>query len=709
MAKNLSDLQSEREQLNAAEAKNAYEQAFNNTCEKAALIQAAAATRALLLKFMDELPALLLDAAGMEFNETKLHYRLSDTAHNALNLFNQQVENASIDLPMFGECFKRGCKPRELMTVSKWADKHRWIDSGTNAPGQWKTSRTPYLREIMDSLSEHSPVRTVVYMKSSGVGGTECMYNWIGYTMHHLQNKDMLVVNPTLELRDRSFNSRLSKMLTETEVLNELVNKSSRNKSNRSDLLEYGGMSRLIKAGANSPDSLRSDHLPYVICDEVDAFPWDVGGEGDPMTLVGNRQRTFTRAKTFLISTPTGENNSRIAQEYSRSDMRRYFVHCPHCNEAQILEKGDRETPWGLKWRRSLANPAVVDTAWYLCKHCACIIEEGYKTQMLNEGIWIPEKPEVQLIRGYHSNALYAAVGLGLGWQQIAEKWLSCQNDTSELKAFINTYMGEVFKEDGTDIQNISLISRLEEYKNPPILAITAFVDVQKDRLEATIDGWGLNEECWTLDHIIIPGDTAQQEVWDDMHEALVDSKVEFCGVDSGYQTSMVYAFCEKRKWTVATKGVSGMGRPLIEDERKRRQRLRVKRKKGVSVEPIGVDQGKALVYSRIKLQKAGAGYIHFPQTAAFDEEYFAQLAAERLVTKMRGTRPIQEWVQLRPRNEALDCKVGSLAAFRLARFDMQARAAKKSIKQKDADEDENQKNVMIPMQPRRRVRVRNV
>lgn len=679
--KSLTDLQSEREQLNAAQAKADFEQALKSTCDKAALIKAAAATRELLMDLMGNLPKLMLDAIDDEASETQVHYLMSDAAHSALNGFNQKVDAASYALPQFGESFKRGCKPRELITVSQWADKHRWIKSGTNAPGKWNTNLTPYLREIQDNLSEHSPVRTVVFIKSSGVGGTEAMYNWLGYTMHHLQNKDMLAVVPTLELRDRSFNPRLTKVLAETEVLNDMVSTASRHKSNRTDLLEYGAMARLIKAGANSPDSLRSDHLPYVLCDEVDAFPWDVGGEGDPMTLIENRQRTFSRAKTYLVSTPTKESNSRIAQQYERSDMRRYYVPCPHCGEYQVLEKGDRDTPYGLKWRKNLNNPAEVDAVWYVCRANACIIEEASKTEMLANGKWVAEKPEVKLIRGYHINALYAPIGLGLGWKKIAEKWLSCQNDSSELKAFINTYMGEVFKEQGTDIQDISLISRLEEYANPPVLAITAYVDVQKDRLEATIDGWGLNEECWTLDHIIIPGDTAQIYVWDEMHEALMDAGVEYCGVDSGYQTSMVYAFCEKRKWTVATKGVSGMGRPLIEDERKRRQRLRVKRKRGVTIEPLGVDQGKALIYSRLKLMQAGAGYIHFPQTSAFDDEYFAQLAAERLVTKVRGTRPIQEWVQLRPRNEALDCKVGSLATFRLANFDMQARAAKKAFK----------------------------
>ena len=677
MAKTITDLQAEREQLNAAQAKANFEAALKSSCSKADVLAAAHAVRALLLQVLDDLPAAMLDAVSAETSETQVHYLMSDAAISAMQVFSVRIDDATKALPAFGESFKRGSKPREMLTVSQWADKHRWLKSGTNAPGKWQTSLTPYLREIMDSLSEHSPVREVVFIKSSGVGGTEVLFNWIGYVMHHLQNKDMLIVQPTLELRDRSFNPRLTKMLSESEVLNNLVSAASRNKSNRADLLEYGAMARLIKAGANSPDSLRSDHLPYVAGDEIDAYPWDVGGEGDPFTLIENRQRTFSRSKSYFPSTPTKENNSRVDQKYKRSDMRRFFVACPHCGELQVLEKGDRETPYGLKWRKNAINPAEIDTVWYVCRAHACIIEEASKTEMLQQGVWVAEKPEIKLIRGYHINALYAPVGLGLGWKQIAEKWLQVQGDSSELKAFINTYLGEVFKEEGADIQGLSLISRLEEYQNPPILAITAYVDVQKDRLEATVDGWGLDEECWTLDHIIIPGDTAQPYVWDEMHDALIDAKVERCGVDSGYQTSMVYAFCEKRGWTYATKGVSGLNRPLIEDERKRRQRLRVKRKRGVPVEPLGVDQGKALVYSRLKILKPGAGYIHFPQTAAFDDEYFAQLAAERLVTKVRGTRPIQEWVQLRPRNEALDCKVGSLATFRLANFDMPARAAK--------------------------------
>lgn len=670
----MADLKTEESRLNAEISSKEYEKALADTCTQLALVSSALKTRALMLRLTSRMESRLLDAIDGEFDETRVHYLMTDAMLDLMRELASEVDIAALPLPAFSEYFKRGAKPRDLLTVSQWADRNRWLQSGTNSPGRWNTALTPYLKEIMDSLSEHSPVRSVVFIKSSGVGGTEAMYNWLGYVMHHLQNKDLLAVVPTLELRDRSFNPRLAKMIDETEVLAELVSHASRSKTNRGDLMEYGARSRVIKAGANSPDSLRSDHLPYVICDEVDAFPWDVGGEGDPMTLIENRQRTFSRAKSYFVSTPTNDQASRIEILYKRSDMRRYQVPCPHCGEFQVLKFGGKDKSYGLKFRMSLPRddePSVVEICQYLCEHCAVMIDEGYKTEMLAKGRWIAEKPSIKANRGYHLNALYAPIGLGLGWKSIAEKWLSCQGDTSELKAFINTYLGETYKEDGEEQDPAALMMRLEVYSNPPIAFKTAGVDVQKDRLEVAIVGWGHAEESWLFDHIIIPGDTAQPYVWDELHDVLSGSGIKLAAVDSGYNTSFVYDFCEKRKWTVAIKGVEGSGRPLVEDERKRRARLRVKRKRGVHLEPLGVDQGKALIYSRLKLSVAGAGYIHFPQEAAFDDEYFKQLTAEKLVLKVKGTRPFYTWVKTRARNEALDCYLYAMAAMRLTAIDL--------------------------------------
>lgn len=669
----IADLQAERETLKAANARQEFERAHAETCAAKDLLAAGNALRRLLLDAMEAAAGDFVAAIAGEADETRVHYLLSEAAHQWATALGERVARATPELPELGDRFRRGVKPRDLLTVSEWADRNRELRSGTNAPGPWRTGLTPYLREIMDALSEHSSVRQVTFIKSSGVGGTEAMFNWIGYLMHHLGNKDLLCVMPTLELRDRSFNPRLSKMIDESPNLAGLVSTAARNRANRGDLLEYGARARIIKAGANSPDSLRSDHLPYVICDEVDAFPWDVGGEGDPMTLIENRQRTFTRAKTYIVSTPTKEGQSRISQQYARSDMRRYWVPCPECGEFQPLEWGGKDAPFGLKFRHAprpdgQEGPEVVTAAWYVCRHCAAIIEEASKTYMLAKGRWIAERPHIKHHRGYHINALYAPVGLGLSWVKCAQKWLDSQGDSAELKAFFNTYLGEVFSEQGDSIENISLISRREIYPVAlPVSLRTAGVDVQKDRLEVSVVDWGNGEEGWLRDHIIIPGDTALPEVWEELHDTLVDQEIKAAAIDSGYNASQVYAFVARRRWCFATKGVPGMGRPLIEDDKKRRQRLRVKRKRGVPVEPIGVDGGKGLLYARLKLTEPGQNYLHFPQEPAFDDEYFAQLAAEKLVTSYRGHRPLAEWVQTRPRNEALDCLLLALAALRLA------------------------------------------
>ena len=671
----LIDLQTERARLKALDARRELDEATAQTRRADDLLRAALAVRALLADILRTVPARLAQAIEGEHDETRVHYLLSDAVHTLLDDIGRRAEAASSALPEFGARFRRGARPRSLMTVSQWADKHRWLISGTNAPGKWRTDLAPYLRDIQDDLSEHSPVRTVVFIKSSGVGGTEAMFNWIGYCMHHLGNRDMLVVVPTLELRDRSFNPRLSKMIAENPPLADLVSRASRSSANRADILEYGANARIIKAGANSADSLRSDHLPYVICDEVDAYKWDVGGEGDPMTLIENRQRTFSRAKTFLVSTPTNADESRIDQAYQRSDRRRYHVPCPHCGDFHHLKFSN------LKYRTEVAESPtpgaaeakVVVDAWYVCESCGAEILEGEKPTLLARGRWIAERPLVKLVRGYHINSLYAPIGLGLGWRQIAQKWVDVQGDTAALKAFVNTYLGEVWREEGDGADAASVLARVEPYTVETLRAarkvrrLTAGVDVQKDRLECSLAAWGDGEEGWLLDHQIFPGDTATPGPWDDLDEYLRDARVAMVCVDAGYNTSMAMAFCAGKRWALPTKGVTGMGRPLIEDERRRKMRLRVRRKKGQPIEPLGVDQAKSLIYARLKLPTPGPGYLHFPADPAFDDEYFAQLAAEQLVKRIRGSRVFSEWKQIRPRNEALDCLILALAACRLA------------------------------------------
>ena len=268
----LAEAQLERDRIKAVKAKRDYETALAGVVRKIEADWFNEIMQRLTADYVGKLAKLMVDAVGNEKDETRIHYLLSDCAIDWLRDLGNAVEAASGEKMAFaGKAFKRSSKPRDLLTVSQWAEKYRVIESGSNAPGKWDNKRAPHATEIMDSLSEHSPVRTVTFLKASGVSGTEVLLNWIGYNIHHVQ-KDMMMVVPTLELRDRTFNPKLDKLFRETPVLAELINTKRRSSDNRQDLTEIGNM-RLIKSGANSPDSLRAEHIPYVAADEIDAFP----------------------------------------------------------------------------------------------------------------------------------------------------------------------------------------------------------------------------------------------------------------------------------------------------------------------------------------------------------------------------------------------------------------------------------------------------
>ena len=571
------------------------------------------------------------------------------------------------------DAFWQAAAPRRALTVSAWADENREL-SGKQAGerGRWRTSRTPFLREIMDCLSANSRVQDIVVMKSSQVGVTEATVNFLGYVIDHAP-APVMVLMPTLESRDAWKAQKLNPLLTETPSIRALLGgQRSRDAANRQDMIDFpGGV--LFLAGGNSPNSYAQRSVRYLIMDDLDRFPPEVGEEGDVVTLAKGRTKAFARARRMFISTPTVRHESLIEREWLKSDQRRYHVPCPHCGEYQPLEWGGPEAKHGVKWT---AADGAVTAAWYVCAHCSGEIHEHHKPAMLAAGRWIATHPE-RPIRGYHLTALLAPIGLGPSWKALAEEWQHAVKSPGTLRTFINTHLGECWEEQGDHIEPVGLLSRLEEYEEKhDSLARTAGADVQKDRIECTIFDWDAGEEGWAMDHIIVPGDTAHPDTWRRFAAEIEEWAPEAVAIDSGYNTSMVYSFVEKRRWAMAVKGRPGRGVPIVEDEKARRQRLRLQRKKGIAVHLIGVDQAKALLFSRLKIIKPGHGYIHFPNSPAFDDEYFAQLTAEKLVTKMRGTRPYAEWVQTRPRNEALDCAVYALAALRLSGIDLAARAA---------------------------------
>ena len=242
---------------------------------------------------------------------------------------------ADLDLSFDGaedilRSWRRGMRPDPDLTVSEWADAHRKLSSRASAePGQYRTARTPYLREIMDVLSPGHPAQRISFMKAAQVGATEAGNNWIGFVIHHAPGP-MLAVPPTVEMAKRTSRGRIDPLIEDSPALRERVQPArSRDAGNSMLSKEFpGGI--LVLTGANSATGLRSMPARYIFLDEVDAYPASADEEGDPVTLAEARTTTFFyRRKVFMVSTPTIRGLSRIEREFEAIDQRRYFVPCP--------------------------------------------------------------------------------------------------------------------------------------------------------------------------------------------------------------------------------------------------------------------------------------------------------------------------------------------------------------------------------------------
>ncbi|WP_200812587.1 phage terminase large subunit family protein, partial [Roseisalinus antarcticus] len=154
--------------------------------------------------------------------------------------------------------WSRGIRPDPDLTVSEWADRHRWLSSRASAePGRYRTARTPYMREIMDALSPNSPHQRVVFMKAAQVGATEAGNCFIGFVMHHAPGP-MLAVQPTVELAKRNSRQRIDPLMEESPELRERIKPArSRDAGNTMLSKEFAG-GILIMTGANSAVGLRS-------------------------------------------------------------------------------------------------------------------------------------------------------------------------------------------------------------------------------------------------------------------------------------------------------------------------------------------------------------------------------------------------------------------------------------------------------------------
>lgn len=559
---------------------------------------------------------------------------------------------------------RRALKPPPKLTVSEWADTYRQLSSESSAEaGKWSTSRAEYQRGMMDAVSDPD-IETVVLMTGAQIGKTELINNVVGFHIHQ-DPAPMLVVQPTLEMAQTWSKDRLAPAIRDTSVLFDKIGDPRSRDSGNTTLHKVFSGGHVTACGANSPSSLASRPCRIILCDEVDRYPLSAGSEGDPVGLAKRRSATFWNRKIILVSTPTEKGHSRIEAAYEESDKRKYYVPCPDCGEHQVL-----------KWANVRWDEAKPQTAEYMCDHCGVTWTDAKRFQAIRYGEWRATSVGDGKTAGFHLSGLYSP------WTPLEDSvrdFLASKRDPMRLKTWVNTFLGETWEEQGERLDEYDLMDRREDWGDTlpeESVMLTCGVDTQDDRLEYEIVAWGRGEESWSIAYGALYGDPSTSELWNRL-DSVLQQKFEHpvygemiiratCVDSGGHYTQQVYNYCKLRagRRVFAIKGVGGEGKPIAGRPTKNNIGK-------INLFPVGVDTAKELVYARLKMTDEGDGYCHFP--ADRGEEYFRMLTAEKKVTKYFKGRPRMEWVKIRTRNEALDCRVYATAALAILNVNIEA------------------------------------
>lgn len=571
------------------------------------------------------------------------------------------------------ECAQAWNVPKQ-MTVSEWSDNHRYLDFRSSAePGKWNTTRTPYLRGVMDAFNDPF-IRSITIMASTQIGKTECELNFLGYAIDQ-DPGPTLWVTPTEELAKSFARNRIHPMVEQSPKVSEHLTGYDDDMSQLE--MRFDRMT-VFMAWANSPAALASRPCKYVIFDELDKYPKFSGKEADPVKLAEERVSTFWNHKIVKVSTPTTKEGY-IYNDYEKTDKCQYYVPCPHCGHYQVL------TFHQIMWPKDGSTSQVIKDkrlAWYECLKCKGEIRDIHKNKMLQAGVWCPDKCEVnkdgKIIgeipvttkKGFWISALYSP---WMSFSDLAAEFLESKDNVNDLMNFINSKLAEIWEEKSkkTEVDHVKTLSLHypEGLVEDGVMVLTAGVDVQVDHFYMTIRGWGYGEENWLVR-------AARIEHWSEVINALFNTvykkrnglayKVRMACIDSGYRTDEVYEVCRRYAENARpTKGDTRIAGLFSQTTIDRYTKTGKPIPGGLSMYRVNVDYFKDKIHRMVHSEAGDSAKWHNYKDVP--ETYLRQFCSEDKVVKRdrKSGKSEEVWMPKAKKtpNHYWDCEVLATAA----------------------------------------------
>lgn len=576
----------------------------------------------------------------------------------------------------------------EPMSLDEWAAKHFYLSAESSYIEQpWRA--WPFQRAIMCCISNDA-IEQIDWPKAARVGNTKIMLAAIGFFAEH-KRRNQAMWQPTDDDRDEFVKTELNPMLRDVVAMRRVFpSYLARHKDNTLNQKKFIG-SMLHLRGGKAAKNYRRISIDVAYVDESDAFDNNVESEGDPVTLVRKRIEGATFPKLIVGSTPKLKGLSIVETQADRADVRlRFVIPCPHCGKPHPITWGGKDEPHGFKWQGR--DPATVR---HLCPHHGCLITQGEYLGAWESGYYQSIDGTLTLDgAGVFRNAdgdiapaprhvafvdVWTAYSPAASWSQIVADFMSAyekaeHGDTSLLQAFWNTTLARSWEVEVETTDAEGLYHRAEDFPLSRMprdcLLLLCGCDTQDNRIEIMVWGYGRGARMWTIQHHVIYGNPAEEEIWRELehylfetrfeHASGVPQKIYAAAIDSGgHHADAVYAFAHKHRArrVHAVKGSSGRERSIDNgnvrvafDWRGRREQH------GPVLWHVGTNLAKDRLHSRLDITKPGPGYVHMSKD--LPDEWFRQVAGEGRTT-VRGQRGTEtRWVATRKRLEARDCTV---------------------------------------------------
>jgi phage terminase large subunit GpA-like protein len=600
------------------------------------------------------------------------------------------------------DCLKTFNLDYKIPSITAWAESNRYLPEGsTDRPGKWEGDFIPYAIEIQENLHPDSQSRIISIIKSTQSLCTTTIENAIGHSIQYGLHNILYIISDMEMAKIRSMyaiDTLIDYSHLQSHIRPVTIREHQRKSGDSLFYKELYGGRRFMTASYNAVGKLKSLSWDFIIMDELDEAPYEIKGQGDPETIIEARGKTIKNLKVVKLSTSKDVSQSRIYRAFKSGDQREYMIPCPRCGALQYLEVMKESRTYGLyaEYTTDMTGKAslVLGSARYKCRYCEQDFFEHEKPEFMKEkcrgGLahWEPQSSaQDSRDRSYHISAMMSPM---TSWTNIMVDFAKTNlgKKVQEYKNFVITNEGLPYVPSHIYKSWEELKQRADEYPLGilPVGAhlITGGVDVQKNRLELQLVGWGYGMESWSFDYQIFFGTTADihGSAWEALRKyinkgyivngAREEIEISKIGVDVSYnpnadksmenerlrmEMNAAYAFCiENHYQFVPIRGSTGELKMLF----KKLKHIAY----GIEYYEVDVNAIKDEIIENIDI-KAGSFAMHFSNE--YEDEFFRQFLSE-VWTELDDGK--MGYKKIHTRNETLDTWVYARAAATILGID---------------------------------------